>query len=126
MAVPTINTTAISTLKAWKLTLEAGSSIDISIVWIQGKIDDVWLEEEGVISFILNDGTGVAEVVKCSNVPTGSLDFSTGKYVMVVGEVLQIEPKPRIKAMKIQDLTNDSNAASMWEFEVVDMYKFGQ
>lgn len=45
---------------------------------------------------------------------------------MVVGEVLQIEPKPRIKAMKIQDLTNDSNAASMWEFEVVDMYKFGQ
>ena len=42
---------------------------------------------------------------------------------MVVGELQMSGPHPIIKALKVQDITDDVAAPGMWDLEVKDMYR---
>jgi len=45
-------------------------------------------------------------------------------YMMVVGELLDIQPHPLVKAIKTQDLSDQSQAQAIWPLEVQDLEKF--
>jgi hypothetical protein len=44
--------------------------------------------------------------------------------MMVVGEVIHTQAGPAIKAMKIQDLSNDDQVQVFWPIEVQDSDRF--
>ena len=47
-----------------------------------------------------------------------------GQYLLVIGEVLQTGSCPVIRAMKIQDLSEDNTAQSVWKDEVHHLKTF--
>ncbi|KAK2162019.1 hypothetical protein LSH36_106g03013 [Paralvinella palmiformis] len=111
-----INPTVIVDLCTWKINDEQ----IYSIIWIQGRVTNV---HESGSGFFLDDGTSVAEV-DCSNLPAGCPKPELDIYMMVVGELLDIQPHPLVKAIKTQDLSDQSQAQAIWPLEVQDLEKF--
>ena len=48
----------------------------------------------------------------------------SGKYLMVIGELLQGGNLPVVKAIKIQDLSEEPVLQEMWKYEVLDFMKY--
>ena len=46
------------------------------------------------------------------------------KYLMVIGELLQPGNLPIVKAIKIQDLSEEPILKEMWNYEVHDFMKY--
>ena len=46
----------------------------------------------------------------------------TGKYVMVVGELL--DNRPTVRPLKVQDLSQDEQAVLVWPLEIQDADNF--
>ncbi|XP_026661660.2 uncharacterized protein LOC103710189 isoform X2 [Phoenix dactylifera] len=79
--------------------------------------------EEG--RFVLDDGSDVIELGMCSE--SGSQEWKTGMYVMVVGHFVAAPAQsgglPLIKVHKIVDLSGYPDREAMWHFEVIEAYK---
>lgn len=117
-ASPISNDTTISNLNVWKLD----SGVDFSIVWLQGRVLHISPETD---SFSVDDGTGVVDVLGVSSIPAGCPKPTVGLYAMVIGELVQQKPRPRVKVMKLQNLSKDeATAKSMWKLEVQDLHNF--
>ncbi|XP_008794054.1 uncharacterized protein LOC103710189 isoform X4 [Phoenix dactylifera] len=89
--------------------------------WLQGVL--VSGCEEG--RFVLDDGSDVIELGMCSE--SGSQEWKTGMYVMVVGHFVAAPAQsgglPLIKVHKIVDLSGYPDREAMWHFEVIEAYK---
>jgi len=116
-SVTKTNHTDIPNLNVWSLY----DYLIFSIVWIQGQITQI---NEETDSFVIDDGSGKADVIGMRTIPAGCVKPQVGRYVMVTGEFVQQNPRPRVKIMKIQDLSRDEIAKASWRFEVQHLHKY--
>ncbi|XP_022595207.1 recQ-mediated genome instability protein 2 [Seriola dumerili] len=96
-----------------------GSSLPVSLVWMQGTVLEVQLDRNTVL---LMDETGTFAVQGVNNIPKGRPCLFQGKYVMVMGVIQAISPEPVIRAVKMADLSELAALhRRMWRLEVEDL-----
>ncbi|KAJ0872324.1 putative recQ-mediated genome instability protein [Helianthus annuus] len=90
--------------------------------WLQGVIISLPSTAEGDGRFLVDDGTGVVELVASRDFI--NRDWKLGAYVMVVGGcVIRDDDLPLIKVHKIVDLSAFPHREAMWYLEVMEAYK---
>ncbi|KAL0992836.1 hypothetical protein UPYG_G00099180 [Umbra pygmaea] len=95
------------------------SALVVSVVWMQGTVLDVRLDQNMVH---LLDETGTFVVNGINNIPKGKPCLFQGNYVMVMGLIQAISPEPVLRAVKMADLSERSAVyRRMWTFEVEDL-----
>ncbi|XP_003964898.1 recQ-mediated genome instability protein 2 [Takifugu rubripes] len=96
-----------------------GRSLLVSLVWMQGTVMEVQLDRDSVL---LMDETGTFTVQGVKGIPKGKPCLSPGKYVMVMGVIQAASPEPRVRAVKMADL---SELAALhrrtWKLEVEEL-----
>lgn len=98
-----------------------GRSLLVSLVWMQGTVLDVQLDQNTVL---LMDETGTFTVQGVNNIPKGKPCLLQGKYVMVMGVIQAASPEPVIRAVKVADLTEQAELhRRMWKLEVQDLQR---
>ncbi|XP_023929905.1 recQ-mediated genome instability protein 2-like [Lingula anatina] len=99
-----------------------GKDVSFGMVWVQGVVKQV--SEEGFC--MLDDGTGVVMIILHKLIPKGCSKVETGKYMMVVGSLLSAGDTPRVRAVKVQDLSpSQAIQQASWPLEVVDLQLHG-
>ncbi|XP_030591799.1 recQ-mediated genome instability protein 2 [Archocentrus centrarchus] len=101
------------------ISLGRGSSLPVSLVWMQGTVLKVQQDRNTVL---LIDETGTFTVQGVNNIPKGKPCLSQGKYVMVMGVIQAVSPEPVIRAVKMADLSELAALHKrMWKLEVDDL-----
>lgn len=96
-----------------------GRSLLASLVWMQGSVLEVQLDQNTVL---LMDETGTFAVQGVNNIPKGKPCLFQGKYVMVMGVIQAVFPEPVIRAVKVADLSEQAALhRRMWKLEVEDL-----
>ncbi|KAI8508901.1 PREDICTED: recQ-mediated genome instability protein 2-like isoform X1 [Branchiostoma belcheri] len=106
----------------WRVQLNPVSTKtwDVNLVWVQGTVVDCDVAGDWLT---VDDGQGTAQVEQIKNIPKAKNKFDKGMYLMVVGYVLQCGSRPVLKAVKVQDLSDQVNHKVMWNLEVTDLQK---
>ncbi|KAD3337153.1 hypothetical protein R6Q59_027817 [Mikania micrantha] len=90
--------------------------------WLQGVIISLPSTSGGDGRFLVDDGTGVIELIASRDVLNSV--WKLGSYVMVVGGcVIRDGDLPIIKVHKIVDLSAFPHREAMWYLEVLEAYK---
>ncbi|KAI3743259.1 hypothetical protein L1987_60965 [Smallanthus sonchifolius] len=90
--------------------------------WLQGVVISVPSATDGDGRFLVDDGTGVIELLAPRDVL--NRDWKLGSYVMIVGGcVIRNDDLPLIKVHKIVDLSAFPHREAMWYLEVLEAYK---
>ncbi|CAI9595170.1 unnamed protein product [Staurois parvus] len=105
----------------WLAMRSGGVEVEVSLVWMQGRVIEVRQERGG--SLRLTDDTHTFTVFGADRVPKGKSFLEQGKYVMVMGIVLSCNPEPVLRAVKITDLSDNPVHKGLWKFEVDDLHK---
>ncbi|XP_075035905.1 recQ-mediated genome instability protein 2 [Mixophyes fleayi] len=105
----------------WLEKWPGGGELDVSIVWMQGRVIEVRPERGTTIR--LSDDTHTFTVCGADKVPKGKPCLEQGKYVMVMGFVLSCNPEPILRAVKITDLSDNPVLRNMWKLEVDDLHR---
>ncbi|KAM4597959.1 recQ-mediated genome instability protein 2 [Polymixia lowei] len=96
-----------------------GRSVSVSMVWMQGTVLEVKLDQN---TLLLLDETGTFTVQGVNNIPKGKPCLSQGKYVMVMGAIQSVSPEPVIRVVKMADLSKDAAVhRRMWKLEVEEL-----
>ncbi|XP_029639826.1 recQ-mediated genome instability protein 2 [Octopus sinensis] len=102
--------------KVWLIEC-CGQRQQFTVVWIQGIATQCSNDDNTIY---LDDGTGRA-TVRCGTLPSQCDKLTTGQYGMVIGELLETDESPTIRAIKMQDLGTVPRASDLWKLEVIDM-----
>ncbi|KAI8787547.1 hypothetical protein BgiMline_013413 [Biomphalaria glabrata] len=89
-------------------------------VWIQGIVVEI-LDSNQTVA--VDDGTGIIILTQYNSVAV-KVDLRKGMYLMAVGALLAVHRHAVIKPLKVQDLSNDDHAETMWPLEVLDQVLF--
>ncbi|CAL1529537.1 unnamed protein product [Lymnaea stagnalis] len=104
----------------WECQLRKKSFPVSPSVWIQGIV--VNFQNPGSTALI-DDGTGIIVLPNCDSIAS-KIAIKKGMYVMAVGALQSGGPHPVIKPIKLQDLSDDVQAETMWPLEVFDQIKY--
>ncbi|XP_056091618.1 recQ-mediated genome instability protein 2 [Rhinichthys klamathensis goyatoka] len=95
------------------------SSLQVSMVWMQGTVVEVQPDHNTVL---ILDETGNFLVSGINSVPRGKPCLSPGKYVMVMGVIQSHNPEPVLRAVKMADLSENALIhRKNWIYEVEDL-----
>ncbi|KAK7168099.1 hypothetical protein R3I94_002220 [Phoxinus phoxinus] len=95
------------------------SSLQVSMVWMQGTVLEVQPDHNTVV---ILDETGNFLVSGINSVPRGKPCLSPGKYIMVMGVIQSHIPEPVLRAVKMADLSENALIhRKNWIYEVEDL-----
>ncbi|XP_074319068.1 uncharacterized protein LOC141655995 [Silene latifolia] len=95
--------------------------------WLQGLLvsNDINNATNSPPRFLLDDGTGIVELVSINN-QFSQANWQNGMYVMVVGTYVDRSDKhelPLIRIHKLVDLSAFPDREAMWYLEVIEAYR---
>ncbi|KAH9498486.1 hypothetical protein Btru_007631 [Bulinus truncatus] len=111
---------AVSNAEQWVCKLPNLNLLVSHSVWIQGIVVEI-LDCDSTVA--IDDGTGIIMLTKCDSVAV-KVALKKGMYLMAAGALLSVGQQPVVKPFKLQDLSDDSLAETMWPLEVLDQILF--
>ena len=107
---------AVRSGSEWRVALQGGSSLQVSMVWVQGRVKEVNTAEN---ILVLEEAGAEVIVDTLSASPGGCGWLALGQYIQVVGELVRSD---RVRCSKMTDLSRNKHCQGMWDLEVSELH----